>query len=170
MLYVGSQTNLSVFAVRPGTPERTDIRYVFVNGAAPSPLGLPLVKPPWGRITAIDMNTGEHAWMVPNGATPEDVANHRALAGIDIPPTGKASRAVLLVTKTLLFAGEGYGGDPVLRALDKATGRTIAEFELPGAASGKPMTYMVDGRQFVVLAVGREGPAELVAFALPGAP
>jgi quinoprotein glucose dehydrogenase len=130
-------------------------------------MGLPLVKPPWGRITAIDMNKGEHAWMVPNGNTPEDVANHPALAGIDIPKTGKISRATLLVTKTLLIAGEGYGGDPILRAYDKATGEILAEIELPGAVSGKPMTYMVDGRQYIVVAVGRSNPAELVALALP---
>jgi hypothetical protein len=85
---------------------------------------------------------------------------------VTIPPTGKASRAVLLVTKTLLFAGEGYGGAPMLRAYDKATGAVVAEIPLPGAASSKPMTYMLDGRQYLVLAVGRDTPAELVAFAL----
>jgi quinoprotein glucose dehydrogenase len=166
ILYVGSQTNPAVFALRPD-PDFTDVAYVFVNGAVPDPMGLPLVKPPWGRITAIDMNKGEHAWMVPNGNTPEDVANHPALAGIDIPKTGKISRATLLVTKTLLIAGEGYGGDPILRAYDKATGEILAEIELPGAVSGKPMTYMVDGRQYIVVAVGRSNPAELVALALP---
>jgi quinoprotein glucose dehydrogenase len=166
LLYVASQTSPAVFALRPD-PSYTDIRYVFANGPVPDPFGLPLVKPPWGRITAIDMNTGEHAWMVPNGATPDDVANNPALEGLDIPPTGKASRALLLVTKTLVFAGEGYGGDPILRALDKRTGRTLAEIELPGVTSSKPMTYMVDGKQYVVIAVGRDNPAELVALALP---
>lgn len=166
MLYVASQTNPAVFALRPD-PDFTDIRYVFASGPVPDPFGLPLVKPPWGRITAIDMNTGEHAWMVPNGATPEDVANNPALEGIEIPQTGKVSRAMLLVTKTLLFAGEGYGGDPILRALDKATGETIAEIELPGATSGKPMSYMIDGKQYLVVTVGRDQPAELVALALP---
>ena len=72
----------------------------------------------------------------------------------------------MLVTKTLLFAGEGYGGAPILRAYDKATGAVVAELPLPGAASSKPMTYMHDGKQYVVLAVGRDTPAELVAFAL----
>ena len=71
------------------------------------------------------------------------------------------------MTKSLLFATEGYGGDPIMRALDKSTGATIAELALPGAASGVPMSYMVDGRQFIVVAVGRDAPAELVAFALP---
>jgi quinoprotein glucose dehydrogenase len=166
MLYVASQTNPTVFAVN-AAGDRSDVRYLFVNGEAPKPMGLPLVKPPWGRITAIDMNTGEHAWMVANGDTPDDVKNHPALRGVNLPPTGKPSRALLLVTKTLLFAAEGYGGAPILRALDKATGETVAELPLPGAASGKPMTYMLGGKQYVVLAVGRENPAELVAFALP---
>ncbi len=165
ILYVGSQTNPAVFALRPD-PDFTDIRYVFASGPVPDPMGLPIVKPPWGRITAIDMNTGEHAWMVANGDTPEDVANNPALAGIEIPRTGKFSRAMLLVTRTLLFAGEGYGGDPVFRAHDKATGEILAEIELPGAVSGRPMTYMVDGRQYIVLSVGRQSPAELVALAL----
>ena len=165
MLYVASQTSLTVFAVNPAG-DRSDIRYLFVNGEAPRPMGLPLVKPPYGRITAIDMNTGEHRWMAVNGDTPDDIKNNPALAGLAIPPTGKASRATLLVTKTLLFAGEGYGGAPILRAYDKATGAVVAELPLPGAASSKPMTYMLDGKQYVVLAVGRDTPAELVAFAL----
>jgi len=165
MLYVASQTSLTVFAVNPAG-DRSDIRYLFVNGEAPRPMGLPLVKPPYGRITAIDMNTGEHRWMAVNGDTPDDIKNNPALAGLTIPPTGKASRATLLVTKTLLFAGEGYGGAPILRAYDKATGAVVAELPLPGAASSKPMTYMHDGKQYVVLAIGRDTPAELVAFAL----
>ncbi len=120
MLYVASQTTINVFAVN-AAGDRSDIRYLFVNGDAPHPLGLPLIKPPYGRITAIDMNTGEHRWMVPNGDTPDDVKNNPALAGVKLPPTGKPSKALLLVTKTLLFAAEGYGGGPILRAYDKAT-------------------------------------------------
>jgi glucose dehydrogenase len=165
MLYVASQTSLTVFAVNPAG-DRSDIRYLFVNGEAPRPMGLPLVKPPYGRITAIDMNTGDHRWMAVNGDTPDDIKNNPALAGVTLPPTGKASRATLLVTKTLLFAGEGYGGAPIMRAYDKATGAVVAELPLPGAASSKPMTYMVGGKQYIVLAVGRDTPAELVAFAL----
>jgi quinoprotein glucose dehydrogenase len=165
MLYVGSQTSLTVFAVSPAG-DRSDIRYLFVNGEAPRPMGLPLVKPPYGRITAIDMNTGEHRWMAVNGDTPDDVKSNPALSGVKVAPTGKASRAVLLVTKTLLFAGEGYGGAPMLRAYDKASGAIVAELPLPGAASSKPMTYLLNGKQYIVLAVGRDTPAELVAFAL----
>jgi quinoprotein glucose dehydrogenase len=166
MLYVGSVTSPVVGALRPD-PEFTDIRYVFVNGEVPQPMDLPLARPPWGRITAIDMNTGEHAWMVPNGDTPEDVTNNPALAGVEIPRTGKPSRAALLVTKTLLFAGEGWNGDPILRAHDKRTGEIVAEIELPGAVGAKPMTYMLNGRQFIVMAVGRPNPSEYVALALP---
>ena len=165
-LYVGSRTLPAVLALRPD-PEYTDIRYVFAAGQVPEPFDLPLVKPPWGRITAIDMNTGEHAWMVPNGRTPERVANNPVLEGLDIPQTGKPVRAMLLVTRTLLFAGEGTGGDPVLRALDKATGETIAEIDLPGATGGLPMTYMIDGKQYIVVSVEGNGQAELVALTLP---
>ena len=166
MLYVASVTSPVVGALRPD-PEFTNIRYVFVNGEVPQPLDLPLAKPPWGRITAIDMNTGEHAWMVPNGDTPDAVTNNPALAGVDIPRTGKPSRAALLVTKTLLFAGEGWNGDPILRAHNKRTGEIIAEIDLPGSVGAKPMTYMLNGRQYLVMAVGRPSPSELVALALP---
>jgi quinoprotein glucose dehydrogenase len=148
-------------------PEFTDIRYVFQSGEVPEPLGLPLVKPPWGRVTAIDMNTGEHAWMVPTGETPEAVKNNPALQGIEIPRTGKPTRAALLVTKTLLFAGEGWNGDPILRAHDKRTGEILAEITLPGSVGAKPMTYMLDGRQYIVMAIGRPNPSELIALALP---
>ncbi|MDX1563540.1 MAG: PQQ-binding-like beta-propeller repeat protein, partial [Gammaproteobacteria bacterium] len=132
MLYVPSQTNPAIAAVRPD-PDFTDIRYVFAGGQVPQPLGLPLVKPPWSRVTAIDMNTGDHVWMVANGTMPEDIADNPALEGLEIPDTGKFTRAMLMVTKTLLFVGEGWNGDPVMRALDKATGETIATIRLPGA-------------------------------------
>lgn len=166
ILYVGSITNPVVEAVRPN-PDQSDVAYVFAAGQVPSPMGLPLVKPPYGRITAIDMNRGEHLWRVPNGDTPKSIKENPALEGVNLPPTGKPVRPVLLVTKTLLFAGEGWGGDPILRAYDKKTGRVVAEIALPGQAGSVPMTYMLGGRQYIVLSVGRPGPAELVALALP---
>jgi quinoprotein glucose dehydrogenase len=86
---------------------------------------------------------------------------------VTIPPTGKPSKATLLVTKTLLFAGEGYGGAPIFRAYDKATGAVVAQIPLPGSTSGKPMTYLLNGKQYIVMAVGKERPAELVALTLP---
>jgi quinoprotein glucose dehydrogenase len=175
MLYVPSVTNWWASALGEGG-DRSDMRYIGRAARVEPPLGLPLIKPPWGRITAIDLNTGEHAWMVPNGQAPEYVRKHPALAGIDLSGAGNPERAPLLVTKTLLFSGDGaglfssgpQGGGRKFRALDKKTGRTIHEMELPANETGLPMTYMVGGRQFIVVAVGASGyPAELVALALP---
>lgn len=114
-------------------PERSNMNYVQGRRLKPpeggGPQGLPLVKPPWGRITAIDLNTGEHAWMIENGDPPDYVMAHPALAGVTLPRTGRPERAGLVVTRTLLFAGEGAGlfgmyggGGRMLRAHDKATG------------------------------------------------
>ena len=167
MLYIGSFTNPSVFALT-AEPELSDIRFIAGGGGElPWLNGLPIVKPPWGRITAIDMHTGEHAWMIPNGPTPDEVANNTALAGLDIRPTGRATRAMLLATKTLLFGTDGWGGTPVLRAYDKATGEEIAAIDLPRASGGLPMSYAVDGRQFIAISLAGERGAELVALALP---
>ncbi len=167
MLYVGSQTNATVLALIPGG-DRSDMDYIFGFNRAQVAPGVPIVKPPWGRITALDLSRGDLAWMVPNGDTPDHVAERLELDPALIPRTGKVSRAGILVTKTLLLAGEGAAGDAVFRALDKATGETIAEIELPNAQVGLPMTYMHDGHQFIVVSVGGNGqPAELVALALP---
>src|SRR5262249_39788905 len=138
-------------------------------GGAPPPdvRGLPIVKPPWGRITAIDMDAGEHRWRIANGPTPPEIAANPALAGLVIPDTGRATRSVTLVTKTLLFTAEGGGGRPGLRAHDKASGAVVAEIALPGAVGGLPMTYAAGGRQYIVAAVAGDNGAELVALALP---
>ena len=145
-------------------------------GPVQGPLGLPLVKPPWGRITAIDLNTGDHVWMVPNGEAPDFVRDHPVLSNITLPRTGRPGRPALMVTKTLLFAGEGSGllgeqpfaGGRMFRAYDKGTGEVIWEFELPVNQSGVPMTYMTNGKQYIVVPVGARGePGELVALSLP---
>jgi quinoprotein glucose dehydrogenase len=138
------------------------------------PQGLPLTKPPYGRITAIDLRTGDHLWMVPNGETPDCITDHPALAGVDIPMTGRPERGGIIVTKALVFAGEGSGlfavpgrasGGPMFRAYDKATGAVVSELELPAHQTGIPMTYMLDGTQYIVMAIGnRDHPAELVAL------
>jgi glucose dehydrogenase len=168
VLYVGSATTVTGVALAPD-PDATDMRYIqSLQASTPTVRGLPIMKPPYGRITAIDLRSGEHLWMIPNGDTPASVRDHPALAGMDLPPTGKPTRAGTLVTRTLLFAGEGWGGDPILRAIDKATGEVLREIELPGTQNGHPITYEVGGRQFVVLSVGGRGMApELVALALP---
>ena len=175
VLFVPSVTNWWASALAEGGP-RSDMRYVGRGTRVEPPLGLPLIKPPWGRITAIDLNTGEHLWMVPNGQTPDYIRNHTALAGMDLSGGGNPERAPLLVTKTLLFSGDGpglfssgpQGGGRKFRALDKKTGKTLFEMELPGNETGLPMTFMSGGKQFIVVAVGaRNFPAELVALALP---
>ncbi len=166
-LYIGSMTNPTVLGLVPGG-ERSDMDYIRGNARAQLAPGVSIVKPPWGRITAIDLKTGEHAWMVENGDTPDFVAERLEIDPALIPRTGKVSRAMLLVTRTLLFSGEGLTGGPVFRAHDKSTGEILAEIELPGTTTGLPMSYMHDGRQFVVVAVGQGGePSELVALALP---
>jgi quinoprotein glucose dehydrogenase len=137
------------------------------------PQGLPIVKPPYGRITAQDLNSGTQLWMVPNGDTPDWIKNHPALKGVEIPRTGRYEHVGLLVTRSLLFAGEGSGlfavapgsGGPMFRALDKKTGQTVFEFKLPANQSGIPMTYMAGTRQFIVVPVGAVGtPGEFVAL------
>jgi glucose dehydrogenase len=168
VLYVGSYTQPSVAALQAPEATFSDMRYIAGGGAAlPFLDGLPLIKPPWGRITAIDMNKGEHVFQIPNGPTPKEIAEHPALKDLEIPPTGRATRPVVLVTKTLLFSAEGWGGAPALRAHDKASGDVLADIALPGAVGGLPMTYAVDGKQFIVLSVAGERGAQLVALSLP---
>jgi glucose dehydrogenase len=132
----------------------------------PNVRGLPLMKPPYNRVTAIDLNRGEHLWMVPGGDTPDAIKNNPALAGLTIPTTGAQTRPAVMATKTLLFVSEGYGSRPVLHVLDKRTGQRIADIPLPGSVGGSPMTYMVNGTQYVALWVGRGGsmPAELITL------
>ena len=166
-LFVGSMSRLKVFSLVEGGDE-SDMDYVDGGARAQIAPGISIVKPPWGRITAIDLTTGEHAWMIANGDTPPDVAEVLGLDSADLPRTGKESRAGLMVTRTLLFAGEGITGGPTFRAHDKATGEIVAEIELPNAQIGLPMSYVHEGKQYVVVAVGGGGqPAEIVALALP---
>ena len=141
------------------------------------PQGLPIIKPPYGRITAINLNTGEQLWQVANGDTPDYIKNHPALKGVTIPKTGKPSHAAIIVTKTLVFAGEGseltagipFGaGGPMFRAYDKQTGEVVSEFTLPAPQTGVGMTYAIDGKQYIAVPVGgKTAPAELVVLALP---
>jgi quinoprotein glucose dehydrogenase len=179
MLYVSSLSTVGPIGLRQDA-KISDMRYIgaygegFPNGSLGGPSGLPLVKPPWGRITAINLNSGDHAWMIPNSDTPEWARTNPALEGLTLPRTGSFDQVGLLVTKTLLFAGEGSGlwrpggGGNKLRAHDKATGAIVHELTLPANQSGIPMTYEVDGRQYIVVAVGAKGlPGELIGLSLP---
>ena len=186
MLYVVSITGPFVADIVKGDPRRTDLDYVpGLRAYPPGPRGLPLLKPPYGRITAIDLNKGEIVWMTPNGDGPRD---HPLLRGLNLPPLGNPGRGGVLATKTLLFVGEG---DPVMvragsrlrpemplsiapgaggrkfRALDKATGAILWETEFAAGTTGAPMTYMYAGKQYIVVAIGGvDADAEYIALAL----
>ncbi|HAW90010.1 MAG TPA: hypothetical protein DCX61_05055 [Gemmatimonadetes bacterium] len=175
ILYVPSVTAPIVVSLVKPNPDASDFNYV--RGAPRSvqgPRGLPLVKPPWGRITAIDLNSGEHLWMVPNGEGPRD---HEALQGLDLPRLGAPGRPAPLLTKTLLFIGEGspsmlamprLAGGNMFRAYDKDTGEVLWETELQAGTAGAPMTYMADGKQYIVVGIGEANrPAEFIALSLP---
>jgi quinoprotein glucose dehydrogenase len=155
----------------------SDWPYVIQVQRNVGPMGLPLVKPPYRRITAIDMNTGEHLWQVPFGKGP---ANHPALAHLNLPPLGSAfsdvsSEGGMLITKTLLisYLAQKDEIDPaahgsILVAHDKMTGEIIAEIMVEQRLHGPPMSYMHAGRQYIVVAGGgRDRDDELIAFALP---
>ncbi len=170
IIYVPSRTALAVMALE--NDENSDLALSAAFGArVPRVQGLDIVKPPYGRVTAIDMNSGDHLWMIANADTPDRIANHRLLEGVDVGRTGIPTRAGVFVTKTLLFVGEGTGGpgaSPIFRAVDKQSGEILTEIDLPNNQSGLPFTYEHDGRQYIAMFVGGGGqPAELVAFALP---
>ena len=132
------------------------------------PRGLPLLKPPYSRMTAIDMNTGDHVWMTPLG-NGDLIRRHPMLRDLNLPPLGGDGRGGPLLTKTLLFSALSAGGSDGgarLVAFDKATGEELGSVDLPRGAIGTPMTYLVDGKQYIALTIGGT-PPELIAFALP---
>jgi glucose dehydrogenase len=186
VLYVPSATSPFVADIEPGDPAVTDLRYVkgkrlWIGG----PRGLPLFKPPYGRISAIDLDKGELRWQIANGNGPRD---NPAIAALHLPPLGNTGHPAPLLTKTLLFAGEGSDayvatarippgmpfeiapnyGEPWFRAFDKDTGAVVAEVRLPAGVTGAPMTYMQGSKQYIVVAVGgRQQEPEWVALSLP---
>ncbi len=199
LLYVASESSLRPLGLVPPPPGTSDLPYHQgavltgngrAGGAGPATAdgagapgagdlsveGLPLVKPPYSRISAIDLTKGEIRWQVPHGATPDLLRDHPALKGLDIPPTGRPGNNVgTLVTKTLVIAGEGnFGPTPtgtrgaMLRAFDKATGAEVAALQMPAPQTGSPMTYMLGGRQYLVVAISGPGySGELLALRVP---
>ena len=179
VLYVPSVHSESVIGIVRSEHPRSDMELVAHSlTAVEGPQELPLFKPPYGRLVAIDLNAGEILWSVANGRGPTE---HPALRDIEIPPLGQPGRVSPLVTKSLVVLGEGgnsgvvvlrsiWGGagGKMLRAYDKMTGEVLGEVELPGGTTAAPMTYMVDGRQYIVVTVGWDDvPSEYVALALP---
>lgn len=180
ILYVPSMTLPFALAVIPGDPARNKFKYhqggnPFVQG----PQGLPLTKPPYGRITAIDLNRGEHVWQVPHGDGPR---NHPAIAHLKLGPLGAAANGVFsngggILSKHFFFVIQAeeepldlmrMGNHGYIRAYDKTNGELAWEFEIDSTPHGTPMTYQHDGKQYVVVAVGGRGQkSELLAFALP---
>jgi quinoprotein glucose dehydrogenase len=137
--------------------------------------GLPIFKPPYGQITAIDMGKGEILWQVAHGETPDNIRNNPALKGVPIPRTGRPGVFGVLVTKTLVIAGEtgfftnaeGKRG-ALLRAYDKSTGKDAGAVYIPAGQGGTPMTYSLNGRQYITVAISGPGfPAELISYRLP---
>ena len=189
--YAVSHTMPTVWSVAPTTDEEATLAWASPQGdervPTPRPHGLPITKPPYGRITALDLNRGELLWMAANGDGPR---RHPRLRHLDLPPLGVPNRPAPLVTGSLLFIGEGSDaiigtlrgeGDPsdpeqdqswrwgrTFRAYDKATGAVVWQTELPAGTTGGPMTYLHEGRQYIVVAVGaRDEMPEWVALALP---
>jgi glucose dehydrogenase len=179
ILYVSTERNCRSENIVPGsrmdvpddimTTGKTVADWVVANrGDFRGPRGLPIFKPPYSRIVAIDMNTGEHLWAMPNGDTPERIESHPALAGVDLPNTGRTSHPVTMVTKTLLITAEGPTGGPYLHAVDKLTGERLATVGLPAPGQYGMMSYWHEGRQHVVVQIASpEHPGSLVALRLP---
>ena len=186
MLYIPSITSPFVADLLPGDPEVTNLSYTKGSRRwLAGPQGLPLYKPPYGRITAINMNTGEHEWMVPNGWGPVD---NPAIANLDLGKLGVPGRPSPLLTKSLLFIGEGMtnqrrggrippdmpieiatnSGGPWFRAYDKTSGAVVWEIEMNAGTTNPPVSYVYGEKQYLLIAIGdsRHAP-ELVAFALP---
>ena len=176
MLYIPSAQLPDVLALGKSLHPESTLPYVKQSTPrVGGPQGLPTpFKPPYARLTAIDLNKGDIVWQVANG---DGLRNHPAFKGLKLPPLGTPGRNSAITTKTLVFMGEGsdsgvgvppgYGGK-MFRAFDKKTGQIVWEMELPAGVSNSPMTYMAGGKQFIVVAIsGRQYPGELVALALP---
>jgi quinoprotein glucose dehydrogenase len=185
-------TNVAIASIGLLPPEKNASDMLLVRGTARNPnpppapapgagggggglnvRGLPLIKPPYGTITAIDMNKGEQLWRIAHGDTPDNVKNNPALKGLTIPRTGRPGRIGVLTTKTLLIAGEGGfattpdGRGAYLRAYDKATGADAGQVFMPAPQTGSPMTYSLNGTQHIAVAVSGPGyGGELLVFKL----
>jgi len=191
MYFAVSYTKTDNLGIAPTTSDSATMTHTIAQGSpnAPAIQGIPLVKPPYGRVTALNMNTGELEWSVANGDGPRD---HPLLRDLDLPPLGIPNRPAPLVTKSFLFVGEGsdavigtvpggsgaYDGPAtgydeswrwgtLFRAYDKSSGNTVFEIDLSAGTTGAPMTYMHEGKQYIVVAVSsRATEPEWIALGL----
>ncbi len=179
--YVYTKTQIGALGM-VNNPDRSDMNFIRgrpegVNprDASTSIQGFPMIKPPWGRITAINMNTGDIAWQIPHGEAPDNIQNHEVLGGADIGRTGWPGRVGVLVTKNLIVAGESgsYTTETgevgaMLRAYDKATGADVGAVYMTAPQTGSPMTYQVNDQQYIVVATSGGGQSgTLLAYKLP---
>lgn len=168
VLYVPSSNNPTVPLMAALDIGESNFNYTRLsNQGVPGPRGLPILKPPYSTITAYDMNRGEILWQVPNGSGSAQVENNPAVAGIELPPLGGGGRYPMLVTATLLIHAQNTADGPRLVARNKANGEEISSVELPANAGGAPMSYAVDGRQYIALSILSTPVPELVVYALP---
>ena len=153
----------------PSTTGTTIAEWVSGPGVGLSgPQGLPIFKPPYNRASAYDMNTGERLFWIPIGETSDTIKNHPALEGMDLPNTGGGSRAILMVTGSLLLTAEVVGDQPVLNARDKRTGDLLGTVELPTRGQYGMMTYLHEGKQYIAVQIGgSDYPSSLLVLALP---
>ena len=166
IVYVPSRTSVSILGLVPGG-DASSVRYIQGLRGGLNVDGLPLTAPPYGRITAIDLNSGEHLWWVPNADTPQRIREHPALAAIELPRTGNQNQSGILLTRSLLLVGEGPEGAPLLHAHNKSSGEIVASIPLPASQSGTPTSFMHQGVQYIALVVSGEGRSELVTLRLP---
>lgn len=166
VMYIPSFSVPRFVRLRQPDPGESDFGYIRDRSfSIDGPQGLPLIKPPYARITAIDLNTGEHRWMVPHG---QGIRQRIIDLGIDDPgPVGSFGRNGPLLTRSLLFVAQLDGNRPVLRSYDKLTGDVLGELDLPLPPMGTPMSYMVDGKQYIVMAAGAGPVTRLMAVGLP---
>ena len=162
IMYIFSKSDVGRMSMS-NRPDRSDMDYINLQTRSAPPLrvdGLPLIKPPYGQIVALDLNEGEILWDVVHGETPDYIRNHPALAGIDIARTGQAGRVGLLTTKTMVIAGDGGSytnadgeQEALLRAYDKLTGEQLGSLPMPAQQTGSPMTYAINGVQYLAVSI-----------------
>ena len=168
VIYIPSSDSISVPVVVETDPEESSLRYRRISyGGTRGPRGLPLLKPPYSTITAIDMNRGEILWQVPNGDRAPNVENNPALEGIDLPPLGGGGRHPIVATPNFLVHAQNYQDGPLLVARDKATGEELGSIEIPARAIAAPIMYQAAGNQYLVIAVLTEPAPQLIAWKVP---